>query len=533
MSLNLADLFEAAADTVPERTAIVCGDERLTYAELDAASNRLAHHLADEGIGPGDHVGMYMRNSIEFVEALLACLKVRAVPINVNYRYVDAELAYLFSNAEMVAVVADGEFAATTAAVLPQAPTVRHVVTIGDTGDVEWGDVTAVDFHAAVAAQSGARDFPERSADDLFIVYTGGTTGMPKGVMWRQEDFFHAALSGGNPFGDPYDGTEALAAAVPHIPPMTWVLTAPLIHGAALYSVFTAFCLGATHALMPRFDAEEALRIVERERATTLTVVGDAMARPVADVITQRGSDFDLSSLLVVSSGGALFSLSVREQLVAEMPGLTVRDGFGASESGVDGNLEIGADGLMRIAAKPNVRVLDENRRPVAPGSDEIGYIARSGNVPLGYWGDAEKTAATFPVVDGVRTAVLGDMGRVEADGRIVLLGRGSTCINTGGEKVYPEEVEMAIKSHPAVLDALVAGIDDERYGQRVGAVVQARDGFDLPELDELIAHVSTQVARYKAPRSMVAVDAIVRSPAGKADYRWAKATLQEQAAAL
>lgn len=533
MSLNLADLFEAAADAVPDRAAIVCGDVRRTYGELDAAANRLAHHLIGAGVGPGDHVGMYMRNSTEFVEALLACLKIRAVPVNINYRYVDAELTYLFGNAELVAVVADGEFAATTAAVLPNTPTVRHVVTIGPAADVDWGTVTAVDFHEAVAARSADRDFPQRSNDDLFIIYTGGTTGMPKGVIWRHEDFFHAALTGGNPFGEPYSGPEAVAAAVPHIPEMTWMLTAPLIHGAALYSLFTAFCVGATHVLMPKFDAREALALVERERVMTLTVVGDAMARPLADAIAEHGSEYDLSSLMVVGSGGALFSKSVRDQLVAHLPQLTVRDGFGASESGVDGNLEIGADGLMRIAAKPTVRVVDERMQPIAPGSDEVGYIARSGHVPLGYWGDPEKTAATFPVVDGERMSILGDMGRMEADGSIVLLGRGSMCINTGGEKVFPEEVEMAIKSHPAVLDALVAGVDDERYGQRVGAVVQPRDGHDLPDLDALIEHVTTQVARYKAPRTMVVVDAIVRSPAGKADYRWAKATLQEEATGL
>ncbi|GAA4473833.1 acyl-CoA synthetase [Rhodococcus olei] len=527
MSLNLADLFEAAVDGVPDRTAIVCAGERVTYAELDAGANRLAHHLVGAGVGPGDHVGMYMRNSIEFVESLLACLKIRAVPVNVNYRYVDAELTYLFGNAELVAVIADGEFAATTAAVLPQTPTVRHVLTVGPAADLDWGAVTAADFHDAVAAQSADRDFPERSDDDLFIIYTGGTTGMPKGVMWRHEDFFHAALTGGNPFGEPYAGPEAVAAAVPHIPEMTWMLTAPLIHGAALYTLFTGFCVGTTHVLMPRFDAREALALVERERVMTLTVVGDAMARPLADAIVEHGAEYDLSSLLVVGSGGALFSRGVREQLVAHLPQLTVRDGFGASESGVDGNLEIGADGLMRIAGKPTVRVVDERMQPVTPGSDEVGYIARSGNVPLGYWGDPEKTAATFPVVDGVRMSILGDLGRVEDDGTIVLLGRGSMCINTGGEKVFPEEVEMAVKSHPAVMDALVAGVDDERYGQRVGVVVQPREGHAVPDLDELIDHVTTQVARYKAPRLVVAVDAIVRSPAGKADYRWAKATLE------
>ncbi|MEE2035335.1 AMP-binding protein, partial [Rhodococcus chondri] len=225
---------------------------RRTYGELDAAANRLAHHLTGAGVGAGDHIGLYMRNSTEFVESLLAWLKIRAVPVNINYRYVDAELAYLFGNAELAAVIADGEFAATTAAVLPRTPTVRHVITVGPAADVDWGTVTAVDFHTAVAAESADRDFPERSNDDLFIIYTGGTTGMPKGVMWRQEDFFYAALTGGNPFGEPYSDAAEVAAAVPHIPEMTWMMTAPLIHGAALYSLFTAFCVGILRRRHPR-----------------------------------------------------------------------------------------------------------------------------------------------------------------------------------------------------------------------------------------------------------------------------------------
>ncbi|TQF74551.1 acyl-CoA synthetase [Rhodococcus spelaei] len=531
MSLNLADLFEAAADAVPDRAAIVCGTQRRTFAELDERSNQLAHYLADAGVGPGDHVGMYMRNSTEFVEALLACLKIRAVPVNINYRYVDAELTYLFTNAELVAVIADGEFVPTVAAVLPDAPKVGLVVTVGPAAEADWGSVTAVDFQSAADSGSAVRDFPERSNDDLFIIYTGGTTGMPKGVMWRQEDFFHAALTGGNPFGDPYSSAAEMAAAVPHIPPMTWMLTAPLIHGAALYSLFTAFMVGATHVLMPKFDAADCLALIERERVMTMTVVGDAMARPLADAIDADGGDYDLSSLLVVGSGGALFSKSVRDQLTAALPNLIVRDGFGASESGVDGNLEIGADGLLRIAAKPTVRVVDERMRPLEPGSDEVGYIARSGNVPIGYWGDPEKSAATFPVIDGVRMSILGDVARVDADGSIVLLGRGSMCINSGGEKVYPEEVEMAIKSHPAVMDALVAGVEDARYGQKVGAVVQAREGFEVPDLDELLEHCRTQIAGYKVPRVLVGVGEIRRSPAGKADYRWARATLEGESA--
>ncbi|MFZ2528535.1 MAG: acyl-CoA synthetase [Rhodococcus sp. (in: high G+C Gram-positive bacteria)] len=529
MSMNLADLFEAIADTIPDRVAIICGENRLTYRELDAASNRVAHHLAGAGITAGEHVGLYMRNSTEYVEALLAILKVRAVPININYRYVDAELAYLFSNAELAGVFVDGEFAPTTAAVLPRTPTVRHIVTVGAHADVDWGTATTVDFHRAAAAESVERDFPERSGDDQFIIYTGGTTGMPKGVMWRAEDFFYAAMAGGNPMGDPHPDIASVTAQASNMPEMTWMLTAPLMHGAAMYSMFSAFCLGTSQVVVPAFEPKEVLSLIERERVMTMTIVGDAMARPLVDAITEHGSEFDLSSLFVVGSGGALFSKNVREQLAALLPNLLIRDGFGSSESGIDGDLAIGEDGLMRIAPKPNVKVVDERMQPIEPGSGEIGYIARAGHVPLGYWGDAEKTAATFPVIDGVRMSILSDMARVEEDGTIVLLGRGSMCINTGGEKVYPEEVEMAIKSHPAVMDVLVAGVEDERFGQRVGAVVQPREGHEVPELDDLIAHVADRIARYKAPRMLVGVDTIVRSPAGKADYRWARATLESE----
>ncbi len=440
MSLNLADLFEAIADAVPDRTALICGDGRLTYRELDAGANRLAHHLTSAGIVAGDHIGLYMRNSTEFVEALLAILKIRAVPININYRYVDAELAYLFANAELAAVVADG--GSSRPGPLRCCRVRRRSGTSspwGPAADVDWDTVTTADFHKAVAAQSGERDFAPRSGDDRFIIYTGGTTGMPKGVMWRAEDFFHAALSGGNPMGDPHSDIASVAAQAANMPAMTWMLTAPLIHGAAMYSMFSAFCLGTSQVVVPSFEAKKVLALIERERVMTMTIVGDAMARPLADAIAEHGAEYDLSSLFVVGSGGALFSKNVREQLVSLLPNVMVRDGFGSSESGIDGDLSIGEDGRMRIAAKPTVKVVDERMRPIEPGSGEIGYIARAGHVPLGYWGDPEKTAATFPpVIDGVRMSILGDMASVDEDGTIVLLGRGSMCINTGGGEGVP-----------------------------------------------------------------------------------------------
>ncbi|ATI31374.1 acyl-CoA synthetase [Rhodococcus sp. H-CA8f] len=529
MSLNLADLYEGISDLIPDRTALVCDGRRRTYVELDEGSNRIARHLASVGVGPGDHVALHMRNSVEFVESLLGCLKIRAVPINVNYRYVDAELTYLYNDSQSVALIVDEEFVSVVETVLPAAPGIKHVVVVGESAvrDIEGVDV--VRFADAAAEQPATRDFAPRSNDDLFVIYTGGTTGMPKGVMWRHEDFYFAALTGGNPFGPPHTTAQALFAAVPNVPAMNMLSTAPLMHGAASYSLFTGFFMGANAILMARFDAKTTLQLAGSEKAVSITVVGDAMARPLADELAANAADYDLGTVGMVSSGGALFSLSLREQLKSILPNLVIRDGFGSSESGVDGNLEIGEDGLMRIAARDETRVVDERMRPLEPGSPETGYIARSGHVPVGYFNDPVKTAATFPVIDGVRMSVLGDVGRVEADGSIVLLGRGSQCINTGGEKVYPEEVEQALKSHPAVLDALVAGIPDAKFGERVAAVITTREGFDVPDAAEIGEHCASQVARYKVPRTVMNVPSIRRSPSGKADYRWAKATLAEQ----
>ncbi|WP_305091815.1 acyl-CoA synthetase [Prescottella sp. R16] len=529
MSLNLADLFEDVVDEIPDRAALVCGDERRTYSQLDQRANRLAHALTDRGIRAGEHVGIHMRNSVQFVESMLACLKIRAVPVNINYRYTESELTYLYNNSQLVAVIADSEFLPVIEATLPACPAISTLVTFGPAGNVEASSVTHVDFDEALAGQQVTRGFAARSKDDHFIIYTGGTTGMPKGVVWRQEDFFMAALAGGNHSGAPFtDGRELAAAAAANASPMTFVLPAPLMHGAAVYSVFSGLFSGAKQVLMHAFEPVEALRLIADEQASCITVVGDAMARPLTDAIRRHGSSYDLSSLVMVGSGGALWSRSSKDQLLELMPNLFLRDGFGASESGVDGTLEIGDDGTMRIRNNPNMLVVDEKLRPLAPGSGASGYLARTGHVPLEYFNEPEKTAETFPVVDGVRMSVLGDMGRLEDDGSIVLLGRGSVCINSGGEKVFPEEVEAAVKSHPAVLDAVVAGIPNERLGEQVSAVVQLREGFEDLDTDEIAAHCRGEIAGYKIPRSIVVVPLIVRSPAGKADYRWARATVSQ-----
>ncbi|ANZ23665.1 acyl-CoA synthetase [Rhodococcus sp. WB1] len=534
MSLNLADLTEAVVDAIPDRTALSCGDESRTYAEFDARANRVAHYLAAVGVTAGDHVGLHMRNSLEFLEVMLGCLKIRAVPVNINFRYVGAELVHLYTDADLVALVLDDEFADVAAQAVPHTSRLRHIVVVGsaETAALEQAaagaGATVVRYAEAAESASAERDFGERSGDDRYILYTGGTTGMPKGVMWRHEDFYFAALAGGNPYGEPHRSPADLAAAAAaNEHPMSYLVTAPLMHGAAMYSVLMGLFTGAKQVLMRSFEPVEALRLIERHRIAIVMVVGDAISRPLADAVAARGKEFDLSSLLVIGSGGALWSASVRAQLAELLPNVYLRNSFGSSEAGATGTLDVGSDGRARISPSPTLRVVDTDLAEVEPGSETIGYLARIGHVPLGYYNDPDKSAATFPERDGVRMCLLGDLATVEPDGSIVVLGRGSACINTGGEKVYAEEVEEAVKSHPAVLDAVVAGVPDPLLGERVSVAVQFRPGVEAPSVTELADHCRTLIAGYKIPKTIVSVPEVMRSPAGKADYRWAKATLE------
>ncbi|MFC9225857.1 acyl-CoA synthetase [Streptomyces hygroscopicus] len=533
MEYNLADLFESIVDTVPGREALVYLDHpgsgaerRLTYAQLDAAANRLAHHLRDSGVAPGEHVGLHLCNGVEYLQTALACLKIRAVPVNVNYRYVEEELVYLYRDADLAALVYDAEFGARVAAALPRAGGLRHLVRVGSGDD---GPPTAVPFTEAEASGSPGRDFPARSADDRFIIYTGGTTGMPKGVMWRQEDLFFSGLGGGAPTGEPVGRPEELAERVAVSGEgLVFFPTPPLMHGTSTLTAFIAFDFGQKVVLHRKFVPEEVLRTIEKEKVTTASLVGDAMLRPLVDALAGPLRDTDLSSLLSVSSSGAILSETVRAQFAALAPHTLLLNNFGSSESGFNGTAtaDSGPEKGFRLRVNARTTVVDPaTLAPVAPG--EPGRIAQRGHVPLGYYNDPKKTAETFFEADGERWVLLGDMGTVDEDGVITVLGRGSQCINTGGEKVYPEEVEQALKAHPEVYDALVAGVPDTRWGFSVAAVVQPRAQASGLTADAVRDHCRERLAGYKIPRTVVFTDRIQRSPSGKADYRWARAVAQ------
>ncbi|WP_327358595.1 acyl-CoA synthetase [Streptomyces sp. NBC_01304] len=536
MEYNLADLFESVVDVVGDREALVYVDHpgtgaerRLTYSELDTAANRIAHHLIDSGLKPGEHLGLHLYNGVEYLQTVLACLKARLVPVNVNYRYVEEELIYLYKDADLAALVFDAEFTERVAAAQPQTEKLRHLVRVG-TPPEGAPALDVVAFTDAEAAGSPGRGFPPRSPDDLFIIYTGGTTGMPKGVMWRAEDLFFAGLFGGDPAGDPVKRPEELAEKVAASGPgLTFFPTPPLMHGTSTLTSFVAFDYGARVVIHRKYAPEEVLRTIAKEKVNSVSLVGDAMLRPLIDALNGPCKGADMSSLFSISSSGAIMSESVRAELQSLVPNVLLLNNFGSSESGSNGRAtnDSGPEKGFRLEVNDVTQVVDPvTNDPVPVG--EVGRLAQRGHVPLGYYNDPVKTAETFFQKGTERWVLLGDMATVDEAGIVTVLGRGSQCINTGGEKVYPEEVEQALKSHPDVYDALVAGVPDAKWGNHVAAVVQLRAGSDPLSLDDIQAHCRTHVAGYKIPRQLVIAEEIQRSPSGKADYRWAKAVAAE-----
>jgi len=532
VAYNIADLFEHTVDAVPGRTALIT--ERggsLTFAELDARANRFGHFLTSQGIGEGDHVGIYAVNSEPWVTAMLGCLKVRAVPINVNYRYVEAELAYLIGNAELVACVFDQEYAPRLAAVRDQAPLLRTLVHVEDDSGADTTALDSTAFEDACAAGSPERDFAERSPDDVYIIYTGGTTGMPKGVMWRQEDIYFALGQGIDALTNERVTSEHSKAEQAAASPtgLVFGVIPPLMHGAAQIATLSQWFIGSTIVLVSKFSADGVWDLVDAHGINSVIITGDAVARPMIEALEAEPDRWDAGSLISLSSSAALFSQSVKDRFLERFPDLIITDSIGSTEGGFNG-VTYAAKGAKVDGGGPTVNpgrdvaVLDDELAIIPPGDTTVGRLGRSGNIPLGYFNDPAKTAEVFVTgSDGRRYSMGGDFARWTEDGRLVMLGRGSVSINSGGEKIFPEEVEAALKSHPAVYDCLVVGVPDERWGQRVAAVVQLRDGHSVT-LHELSEHARTHVAGYKLPRELHLVDEIVRSPSGKPDYPWAKA---------
>ncbi|OBI53431.1 acyl-CoA synthetase [Mycobacterium kyorinense] len=529
MALNIADLAEHAIDAVPDRVALICGDDQLTYAQLEEKANRLAHYLIDQGVKKDDKVGLYCRNRNEIVIAMLGIVKAGAILVNVNFRYVEGELRYLFENSDMVAVVHERQYADRVANVLPETPNVKTVLVVEDGSDADYRRYGGVEFYSALEQGSAERDFGERSADDIYLLYTGGTTGFPKGVMWRHEDIYRV-LFGGTDFAtgefvkDEYDLAKQAAAN----PPMIRYPIPPMIHGATQSATWMSLFSGQTTVLAPEFDADNVWRTIHDHKVNLLFFTGDAMARPLLDAL-QEGLEkeaYDLSSLFLLASTAALFSPSIKEKLLELLPNRVITDSIGSSETGFGGTSIVAAGeahtGGPRVTIDHRTVVLDDDGNEVKPGSGVRGIIAKKGNIPVGYYKDEKKTAETFKTINGVRYAIPGDYAQVEADGTVTMLGRGSVSINSGGEKIYPEEVEAALKGHADVFDALVVGVPDERYGQCVAAVIQPRPGT-RPALTDLDQFVRSEIAGYKVPRALWYVDEVKRSPAGKPDYRWAK----------
>ncbi|MEZ5149591.1 acyl-CoA synthetase [Rhodococcus zopfii] len=517
MAHNFADLLEHAVDAVPDRVALIVGDRQVTFRELDARANRLAHHFAAAGFGEGSHIGIHLHNSVEAVETVFSAFKIRAVPITVNYRYTSDELAYLYGNADLDALVFHRTYGQIVEDVWPSVPNLRHRLVVDD----RHADQSS-SYEEALAASSPERGFGARSGDDRYIIYTGGTTGRPKGVVWRQEDIWRVLAGGsdfysGEPVPDEYHQSRLAVAAAE---PSRWLLLPPLIHTSALMTTCNSLFSGNTVLLDHHFDAHRTWEIVQRHRPQVMVITGDAMGRPLVDALT--GGGYDPTGLGVVASGAALFSQSVKDAMFDAVPGVLISDSVGSSETGFSG-IGIATKGLVqesgpRIGAGRGSCVVDDDGRPVTRGE---GWLAKKGHVPVGYYNDPVRSAEVFRVIDGERVVVTGDRARAEEDGTITLLGRGNMVVNTGGEKVFAEEVEAVLKAHPAVYDAIVIGVPDERWGQRVAAVIRPREAGML-DIGDVERHARRTLAGYKIPRSIWVSDIVERTPSGKPDYRWA-----------
>ncbi len=547
MEFNLAAIFEAVAAAVPDRDCIVFGNRHFSFGQIDDRTSRLARALHDRGLGVRteraalaghesgqSHLALYMTNGNAYLEGMIGAYKARVAPFNVNYRYVADELAYVLDNAKADAVMYHAQFGPTLTEALGTRPAM-HLIHVDDGSGVPPlpGALRYEDLLASSAPEPLGLAL---SPDDLYVLYTGGTTGMPKGVLWRQHDIYLNAM-GGRVFGSG-EQMSSLAQIVARAEAGGGgsLTCAPLMHGAAQWSAFSCVLAGrpcVMSDITSHFDPVDVWELAARERVAMVLIVGDAFARPLADALDANPGRWDLSALVTIGSGGALFSAGVKQRLLAALPQLRILDAGGSSETGSQmGQISTAAGtGNGRFAPNPGAVVVDADMtRILAPGDDEIGWLAQQGLVPLGYLDDPDKSAHTYPVIDGIRHSIPGDRARWDADGSIELLGRESVTINSGGEKIFAEEVEAAIGHHPAVYDVVVVGRPSVRWGNEVVALVQLAEGATPgPQVAEsIIAEAGRHIARYKLPKEVLFRDRVLRSPSGKADYRWAKAEVSQ-----
>lgn len=507
-SFAFADLWEAVSAAVPSRTALVCGEQRLSFRELDERAARLAGWMAERGVRRGTYVGVQMRNRVEHVEAMLAGYKLRAIPVNINYRLGPPELRYLYSDCGLVGVLHDEGLDDDVATAVRGVPGVRWTLAAGES-------------YERALSTAPAPPIP-RSGDDIYALYTGGTTGNPKAVEWRMEDAFFACIGGGDPTAERGPVTRPGQLVERILADRAFLPVAPLVHAAGMWTTLRWLFAGCKVVLLPRFAPAEIWEQVTRERVTNMNIVGDAMARPLLAAALAPEAQFDLSCLQSIASGGAVLSAETREGLLAMLPHVALKDSYGSSETGVHGWAAHTAARQTTGFTVVDTVVLDPvTRHPLPAGSDQPGLVARRGRVPLRYRGDEVKSAATFLTVDDERCALTGDLAVIAPNGTLQLLGRQSQCINSGGEKIYPEEVEQVLRDHPDVGDAVVVGLTDPQWGQRVVAVVAPRPGSS-PREEDLRLHCRTRLAGYKVPKRVLLVATVQRTVAGKLDYRWA-----------
>ena len=534
MEFNAADIFEGVVDRVPDREAIVHGSTRLTYKELDARSNKAANALKKLGIKKGSHIGIYAFNCVEWLEIMLGAYKLCAIPININYRYVEEELKYLIENADMEAIFYHKQFSRKLENIKGQLPLLKSFICINDHSDDEDAIEESFEFENLIINEDESRLKVQRSGDDQYILYTGGTTGMPKGVVWRMEDVL-MTLGGGIDAvtGEKYKTPEEFADKCYQDQTIALAL-APFMHGGAQWQSFNAFFSGWKLIINDQisFDADYIWEVVAKEKVMNLTIMGDAMGRPLCDALPKAiEKGLDLSSLFVLSSTASVFSATIKDTILEFLPNLFLIDAVGSSETGATGVNIHTKDGKLKDSGggpkftKPDFsEILNLDTKEIIPPSDTqtIGYLARKGHVPLAYYKDEEKSKKTFIEVNGERYSIPGDMAKYEADGQMTLLGRGSVSINSGGEKIFPEEVEMALKAHPNIFDCLVVGVKDDRWGQKVVAVIQRREDIEM-SLEEIKEVASKYIASYKMPKAIVFSELIERAPSGKPNYQWAQ----------